>query len=178
MKLIIKEVDKFDIENAEKYFWNNFCEKLKIQKTWNYNENLVSRYLIKKNKNNFSSISHKKDLVFIWTNNSKIWVDIEYFKYRDKNLLDKFYREEYMILWKKSWKKFYILWTAKESIIKYENLILDNIEEIILEKSENINLEIDKINFSKKLLLKLWNKYFEVYSWNKLDLYYSFCVKF
>ena len=211
MHLEIKKINSEDVEKSEKYFWINFCKNLKKEKPWTYNESLVARYLLEKKYQrakalcwqaiNYSSISHKKNLVFIWTKNSKIWLDIELLKIRDKNLLNKFREEEYHILWWKktqrtkehcwknmqrakalcwqavTFKNFYVLWTAKESIIKYESLLLDNIEEIVLESSENINLEINKIKFSKKLLLYFWNKKFEVYSWSELDLYYSVCVK-
>jgi len=192
MYLEIKKINSKDIKIAEKYFWNNFCEKLRKEKPWTYKESLVARYLLSPflNKEGIKewSISHKKDLVFIWTSENKIWVDIEIFKIRDKNLLNKFNKEEYNILsWNKTqrakalcWKainfeNFYILWTGKESIIKYENLILDNIEEILLKKIENINLEISWIKFNKKLFLEFWGKIFEVISGRDRDIFYSVC---
>jgi diaminopimelate epimerase len=129
------------INKAQKFFWANFCIKLKKEKKSSYNESLVARYLIEDNKKNkkYFSISHKKNLVFIGISEEKIWVDIEIFKLRDNSILEKFNEKEYNILWKKSWKNFYILWTAKEAIIKFEDLKLDDIEKIILEKSEKIN---------------------------------------
>ncbi|MDQ7023045.1 MAG: 4'-phosphopantetheinyl transferase superfamily protein [Candidatus Gracilibacteria bacterium] len=185
MYLEIKKINSEIIKISQNYFGDIFCKNLKKEKPGTYNESLVARFLIEQNKNKYSSISHKKNLVFIGTNNSKIGVDIEIFKKRDENLLEKFSEEEHRNLggkkllqgakdpYGKTWKNFYILWTAKESIIKYENLVLDNIEEIILINSENINLEINNIIFNKKLLLKFGDKNFEVYSGNKVDLYYS-----
>jgi len=179
MQLEIKKINKEIIEKSERYFWNNFCEKLRKEKPWTYNESLVARYLISTflNKEGIKkwSISHKKDLVFIWINNKKIWVDVEILKRRWFELLEKFTRNEYKILWEKNWENFYTLWTTKESIIKYENLILDNIENIILKKSENINLEISWIKFQKKLFLEFENKIFNVYSGNNWNIFYSVC---
>jgi len=175
MYLEIKKIDEEIIKKSEEYFSDSFCIKLKNQKAWTYNESLVARYLIEKNKDIFSSISHKKDLVFIWTNNSKIWVDIEILKKRDENILENILEKEYKKLWEKNWKNFYILWTAKEAIIKFENLNLDNMEEIILEKSENINKFFSEIKFNKKLVFSFKNKNFIVYSGNSEDIFYSIC---
>jgi phosphopantetheinyl transferase len=176
MFLQIQKLNKKNILDAEKFFWNIFCSDLKKEKPWTYNESLVARYLIEKNKNKYLSISHKKDLVFIWINNSKIWVDIEILKIRDKNLLNKFWEEEYNILWWKNWENFYTLWTAKESIIKYENLLLDDIEEIKCRDVEMLHLYNNKIKFSKKICFTFWYKEFMVYTWSKNSLFYSICV--
>ena len=175
MQLIIQEVNNIILKESEIYFWEFFYSNLKKQKKWTYNESLVARFLIEKNKDKYSSISHKKDLVFIWTSDKNIWVDIEILKQRDKNLLDKFLSEEYEILWGKNWDNFYKLWTAKESIIKFENLLLDDIEKIFLEKDENINEEFSWIWFNKKFKLKFNNKEFIVYVWNKENIIFSVC---
>ena len=189
MKLIIKKINKKIIKKALKFFPKNFFQKLKKEKIGTYNESLVARYLIKKNWKNYSSISHKKNLVFVWIKNSKIWVDIEIIKKRDENLLNKFLDKEYKILGKKNWKNFYILWTIKESIIKFENLSLDNIEEILLIKTKKINKKISNLYFEKKLILefkknnlenndekKLKIKKFITYFWIKNKIIYSICV--
>ncbi len=190
MYLKIQKINTKIIKKSEEYFSDSFCNKLKNQKSWTYNESLVARYLLAPflNKEGFWgwSISHKKNLVFIWTNNSKIWVDIEILKKRDENILEKFLEKEYKILWEKekqgtkdpcwkNWKIFYILWTAKEAIIKFENLLLDDMEKIILEKSENINENFSEIKFNKKLVFSFKNKNFIVYSGNSEDIFYSIC---
>gem|GEM_PF-3624217 len=46
------------------------------------------------------------------------------------------------------------MWTIKESIIKFENLSLDNIEEILLIKTKKINKKISNLYFEKKLILE------------------------
>lgn len=213
MQLKIQKINSEIIKKSEIFFGENFCKNLKKEKFWTYKESLVARYLIEKEKNQiikkncwqkafFSSISHKKNLIFIWTNNSKIWVDIETFKIRDEKLFENFKEKEYRILWwndikmsetldwqkevkYKNWKNFYILWTAKEAIIKFENFKLDDIWNIILEKKEKIKwIKYNKINFEKKLFFSFKNKKFEVYFWNqnleicwkKENVYYSICV--
>jgi len=179
MNLKIQKINQTIIKESEKYFWGSFCDNLKKVKYWTYNESLVARYLIKKNNNIFSSISHKKGLVFIWTNNTKIWVDIELMKIRWTELLHKFNNNEYNILEKKDnqrveplcwqtykWDLFYILWTAKESIIKFDNLKLDNIQDILLIKSEKIKKDISWIIFNKKLTFKYLDTIYKTYSWS------------
>ena len=189
MHLILQKTSPELIKTSQKFFWEDFCNELKNQKPWTYNESLVARYLIKnsplffktsplapllKGEGNYS-ISHKKNLVFVWISEEKIWVDIEILKKRDENLFEKFDKKEYEILGEKNWENFYILWTAKEAIIKYENLKLDDIEEIILENVEMFGKNISWINFQKKLFLNFKNKKFIVYSWKKDDLIFWVC---
>ena len=179
MHLILQKTSSELIKTSQKFFWEDFCNKLKKQKPWTYKESLVARYLIKKQQGFLAScnysISHKKNLVFVWISEEKIWVDIEILKKRDENLLEKFDKKEYEILGEKNWENFYILWTAKEAIIKYENLKLDDIEEIILENVEMFGKNISWINFQKKLFLNFKNKKFIVYSWKKDDLIFWVC---
>ena len=184
MNLKIQKINQTIILESEKYFWDSFCDKLKKEKYWTYNESLVARYLIEKNNNVCFSISHKKDLVFIWTNSSKIWIDIEIMKIRWTDLLYKFRSNEYNILEKKDkticwktydWDLFYILWTAKESIIKFDNLKLDNIEDIFLIKSEKIEKDISWIIFNKKLTFKFLDKIYKTYSWSDWNIFYWVC---
>lgn len=173
MYLKIQKINSRILKESEEYFWWDFCDKLKKQKPWTYVESLVARYLIEKNNQRaktlcwqielYLSISHKKDLVFIWTSKNNIWVDIEILKERDINLLDKFREEEYSLLWWKNWKNFYILWTAKESIIKYLNLLLDNIEDIILIRSITNKQFISDLEFVHNLELQ--------YKWDKLKVF-------
>ena len=175
MYLKIKKIDNTILLDSEKYYGDSFCDFLKKEKPWTYKESLVARYLIAQNKKTFSSISHKKDLVFIWTSDNKIGVDIEILKERDINLLDSF-DEEYNMLWWKNWHNFYILWTAKESIIKYNLWRLDDISEIKLIKTK-INIKnILNLNFSYELVFKFnWKKYI-VFNWNVEEIYFSICL--
>lgn len=171
MYIKIQKVNNRLLNKSLVYFSKDFINSLKLKST--FNESLVARYLIEKNKNNYYSISHKNNLVFIWTNDNKIWLDIEILKSREFSLLNKFGDEEYQLLWWKKWKYFYILWTAKESIIKIENLKLDDIWKIKLKKIENTEIKICDINFQKKLYLQYKEKEFLVFNWFEWDICYS-----
>jgi len=186
-KDISKEYDK-----ALNYFPENYIDSLKSK------ESIVSRFLIskeieKKYKLNkylpkfnanwiplfdngiFWSISHKDDLVFVCVNNEMIWVDIELYKVRDLSVLNKFSDNEYNILWWKNWDNFYILWTAKESVIKYNQLNLNYLSKIDVFDVQKIKLNISELNFSIKILLNYENDINQVYFWRKDDIFYSVC---
>lgn len=175
MYLIIQQINNKLFNQALLFFDKNYIEKLKEKST--FKESLVARYLIENspeyNKNDFYSISHKTNLVFIWINDKKIWVDIEIFKNRDKSLLNSFTINEYDVIWWKNFENFYFIWTAKESIIKYEWLILDNMKNIILKKSKDSDKKISDINFSKKLTFEYDKKQYIVYSWKIEDKIFS-----
>lgn len=177
---------------AIKYFPLDYVETLKSK------ESIVSRYLISKEVENtykiinylpkidyhkipkfdnniFWSISHKDNLVFVWVSKNMIWIDIEIYKERDSAVLDKFSIEEYELLWWKNWINFYILWTAKESIIKFNLLMLDDMSNIKLIKvQENIS-DFSKITFAKELLFNNKNNINQVKFWFKGDIFYSVC---
>lgn len=124
---------------------------------------------------NFWSISHKTWLVFVWISKDKIWLDIEVYKERDTSLLDKFNLEEYNLLGWKNWNNFYILWTAKESIIKYNLWKLDYIKGIKLISTSSHIKNISWINFTDELVFLFnWLVYY-VYSWDSDDIFYSIC---
>ncbi len=171
---------------AENFLSVSFCDDLKNKKPWTYIESLVARYLIKSLSKEwqgakdpcckYSSISHKKDLVFIWVSDKKIWVDIEIIKKRDAHLLEKFSNTEYSLLWQTDWNSFYALWTAKEAIIKYENLLLDDIENILLDNVEEYLWNVSWIMFQYKLVFCYNNKQFIVYYWKEKSLAFSVCI--
>lgn len=176
MYLNIQKINNKILKESENYFPDSFCYNLKKDKPWTYRESLVARYIIKQNNNTYTSISHKKGLVFIWTSNKKIWIDIEILKERDKHLLSKFKREEFDLLGWKSWINFYILWTAKESIIKYLNLKLDDITDIILTNYDNISENKWWLTFSKKMKFNYKGNINLVYSWRDKEIIFSVCV--
>ena len=160
--LICKYIEKEEniiLSNSEKNNFISYETWLNWTKIWN--------------RKYFFSISHKKELVFIWVNNSKIWLDIELNKNRDESLLNKFNIKEYSILWWKNWDNFYLLWTSKESIIKYLNLGLDNIEDVILIKEEILEENIWWIIFSRERIFKYKWKKIIVYWWKDKDMIYS-----
>jgi len=191
MYLEIKQFNSRLLEEAKDFFSDDYI----FNKT---NESIFSRYLISKEfqkqenihylpmvdsdwipvffDKNYWSISHKKWLVFIWISKNKLWVDIEKYKERDISLLIQFDDSEYEILWWKNWNNFYILWTAKESIIKYNLCKLDDIKNMNLILYNNINTVISWITFTRRLVIIFnWVRY-EVLNWIKWKNFYSICI--
>lgn len=196
----IIKLTKNIIQESIKYFPINYVNSLKNKST--FNESIVSRYYISKyiekeywlikylpqvDKNwipifendIFWSISHKENLIFIWVNYwnniKKLGLDIEIYKERDLSLLNTFLDEEYKKIWNKNWNNFYILWTAKESIIKFEKLNLDEIWKIKLFKVEKYNKYFldSKLKFDFRLYLKFCWKEYIVLNWFSENVYYS-----
>ncbi|MCD5380333.1 4'-phosphopantetheinyl transferase superfamily protein [Candidatus Gracilibacteria bacterium] len=164
------------LSEAENFFSASFYNNVKIEKPGTYTESLVARYFIEKNKNTYSCISHKENLVFVGTSENKIGVDIEILKKRDITLLDTFSDKEYEILGGKNWNNFYILWTAKESFIKHMNLTLENMSKISLTKSEPSNCVISGLEFSCTSIL-CYNKIEKtIYTGKNGNLLYSVCI--
>jgi hypothetical protein len=124
----------------------------------------------------YSSISHKKNLVFIWVNDRNIWIDIEIFKQRDISLLQKFSQEEYNILWDYDWNNFYTLWVTKESMIKFVKWKLDDMEDIKIIEASHISKEISDILFNRKLIWEFQWKLYTIYSGKKWNMFYSVCI--
>jgi len=164
-----------DFEKAKSYFPQDYLDSLKHKQK----ESIIARYFISKlvekyfwiknflpqiDKNGvpvfendiYWSISHKKELVFIWISKQKIGLDIETIKARDESLLDIFFNDEYKILWWKTWENFYILWTNKEAIIKKNLWKLDDMKNLKLEQLEQIQKDVWGIVFDKKLIIS-WN---------------------
>lgn len=178
---IIKKISKTDINLAKA----NFIEKLS-------SESLIARYEIFKYSNkipNFNkdwipifkkdfcfSISHKKNLVFIWVDNKDIWIDIEIIKKRSSEayLLHKI--SEYDIFGKKNLKNFYFIWTIKESVLKLNLMWLENINNIKIQKTENIEKTISGLNFTKKTYSILENKKIITYSGIDENIIYSYSL--
>ena len=113
---------------------------------------------------------YKKDLTLIWVGKEKIWLDVEIFKEKDSSLLDIFKDKEYNLLWWKNWENFYILWTGKESLIKYNLWKLDDMQNLILEKVVLEKNIIDWLTFDKILVIN-WKK---VYNFGNSKIVYSF----
>lgn len=182
-----------DIDNIIKYFPDDYIQSLKQKHT--FNESIIWRYYISKLvkesywidnfypkvDNNWVpildqinwSISHKDWVCFVWVYKDKIWVDIEVVKERDISMFNYFSEKEWEIVWWKSWEHFYILWTAKESIIKYNLWKLDNITNIILISFKIKNKIIDKIVFDYELCFDFWWKKYISSVWKKDNLIYS-----
>ncbi len=177
------------------YFPKNYINN------FNSKESLVARYLISKEierefwiKNYFPqidktwkpifdnwlfwTISHKDDLVFVWVSDKKIWIDIEVYKERDISVLNQFDDEEYIVLWWKNFENFFILWTAKESVIKYIFGSLDDMKNIILKSVKDSKKTITWLDFTLFLSLNYKWQNRQVFFGRKDDVFYSVCVDF
>lgn len=124
--------------------------------------------------NNYWSISHKKDLVFIVIDKEPVWVDIEVFKNRSKEVLDIHKKSDYDLLWDKNLLNFYKLWTIKESIIKLCLSWIDEIDEIKINEINIKNNCFFDINFDLEIKSIFKNKKIISYCWINNDLIYSF----
>jgi len=197
LELQIIEYNKHLYDLALKYFSKDYIQNLKNKS--NPKISLVSRYQIYTmiyqkfwtknfypttnlegipifNNSLYWSISHTHDYIFVWISDSPLWIDLETYKERSIELLDTITPNERKIMWEKNFENFYYIWTAKESIIKYNLIKLDNIWEITISSIKNINKEIDNINFDKEMtILYKWRNY-EVISWRNLDKFYSICI--
>jgi len=193
MQIKLITINEDLLNKSYSYFSKEYIKNLWIKPF--LKESIISRYLISNliwnnyllnvnekwipvfNNEYKWSISHKEGVVFIWISKKKIWLDLEKYKIRDISLLVNFSDKEYHILWEKNWINFYILWTANESIIKFN--LDDNYYKwkYILYKQEDILEIIDWIKFTKKLSLKSNYWVYEVYSWKKNDYIYSIIWK-
>lgn len=64
------------------------------------------------------SISHSENYVAFIVSERPTGIDIAEHEERDSSLLESHPMSDYDILGGKNWNNFYILWTAKESVIK------------------------------------------------------------
>ena len=101
------------------------------------------------------SISHSENYIafIIW--NTKVAIDIAEVYPRSIELLDIHLDNEYYSLrrWK-TWEAFFILWTAKEVIIKLANIKLDNMSDIQLKEmiDDSIIMTYDHFLYNIKIL--------------------------
>lgn len=88
------------------------------------------------------SISHSNNYVSFIISDEPTGIDIAEYEERDISLLDMHSDSEYDLLGAKSWNNFYILWTAKESIIKLQGWWLEDMSTIRIREtySDNISL--------------------------------------
>jgi hypothetical protein len=88
--------------------------------------------ILEHNERLYWSITHTEKYVAFIISDTQTGIDIAERKNRDISLLDIHSEGEYGLLGGKNWKQFYMLWTAKESIIKASSLTLDVISDIKL----------------------------------------------
>lgn len=200
--IILQKLSKEIQKKSFQSFSQDYIQKL--ISNWKKIESIVWRYMIKNflydkywideaqldfdlyqfDNKIFRSMSHIQDYVFLWIARNKIWLDIEYVKKRDKSLLDKFYNLEYKNLaFGKDWNSFYIIWTAKESLIKKLNLKLDDMENIWFEKyisDKNVDKYLiyndKKIYFEYEFELKYLGDIYRWYSMNLENMILSLVV--
>lgn len=124
----------------------------------------------------FWSIAHKKHLVFIGVWDIPLWVDIEFITPREASMLSSFTDDEYAVVWWKTLENFYVLWTAKESILKYQLKSIDSLEWIEAISIEEEEKCIGEIVFHTKLVLQdsFWEE-FTVYSYTKENIVIAIC---
>lgn len=86
------------------------------------------------------SLSHSQNYLAYILSDTPTGIDIAEYEERDISLLDLHSQSEYDWLSGKSWKNFYILWTAKECIIKCNGWQLDDMRliQFISRESESI----------------------------------------
>lgn len=88
--------------------------------------------LIVEGKKLYWSISHTQQYIWFTVGSSPTTLDIVEIEERDRVLLDTHKQGEYELLWMKNWENFYVLWSAKEAIIKGVGKCLENMKEISL----------------------------------------------
>lgn len=168
--------NKIDIDTSLKSRYR--ISELMREKLW-YNSYIPlskNNWIPIRDKPPYRSISHKEELIFVWVSKQKIWIDLEKFRERTIEVLNIFTRKEYEILWGKNYHNFYILWTAKESVIKYNLWNLNNMENIKLIKIIDANIIISWISFIRKLFLYFEWEIFEVLFGKEENIYYSICI--
>ncbi len=88
------------------------------------------------------SISHSKNYIAYSISDAPTGIDIAEYRERDDSLLDIHTDSEYRILWGQNWNNFYILWTAKEALIKAQGHTLDDVKAIQLQQIQEGDLAL------------------------------------
>ena len=78
------------------------------------------------------SLSHSENFTAYIVSDSPTGIDIAEYEERDESLLSTHTDTEYNLLGSKNWQNFYILWTAKEAILKKNWGTLDDMKHIFL----------------------------------------------
>ncbi len=86
------------------------------------------------------SISHSENYGAFIISDTQAGIDIAEIRERNSSLFSTHSDQEYILLWGKNWNNFYILWTAKEAIIKSIGGELDDMRDIWLIYSQGENI--------------------------------------
>lgn len=183
----IIKINPYLIKESQKFLPQDYIKSL--QNKQDFNESIVARYSIfLENKflpkidsnwkpifenKKYWNISHKKDIVFVWTSKFPIWVDIEIIKPRSSEVFSLHKENEYKLFWEKNINTFYQLWTIKESVIKLHLAWIDDLEHIKINKIEIKETIIDWVIFNFKIYWKFQNKDFVSYNWVLNELIYG-----
>jgi len=189
MQLIVKKVEKNDVENIEKSFSEDFLQWInqpyynqKLYKFHSYRAffNIEDeKQLLKIDQTHYYawqhvSTSYTWDRIFLAVAGKKIGIDIEEIEERSLEMLDFFSEKDYAFLWEKTRENFFILWTAEECLIKTSNACFfedwKNVKIKSLIKKEQ---EISWIQFCWEWIMQLHEKEYKVYSWITDNKVYS-----
>ena len=125
-----REVRYYLLEYLYREFWYDWV----LEKDSNGKPILIKNHWILL----YWSISHSTNYVSFIVSDSPTGLDIVEKQERDVSIQDIHSAHEYDILGRKNWDNFYILWSAKESIIKVAGCWLDDMKDIQLME---INIE-------------------------------------
>lgn len=116
----------------------------------------------------FLSFSHSRDYVaFAHSQDGPIGIDIAQYEVRNKSLLTIHSESDYLLLGWITWYNFYILWTAKESIIKLDHLVLDSVKDIRL-----LNV------FGDVLIFWLFTKKYKIHTEFNNNIFISYTLNY
>ena len=163
---------------------------IKVQeKKHTFIESIISRYLIFSSEkflaqtdknwvpefigNRFWSISHKENLVFVWSGTSPMWVDIEIIQERSREVFWLHSDDEYEFFWDKTMVSFYLLWVLKESALKLNLAWLDDIKNIHITSLHDFSKHIEWVKFQFKFFGNFQNKNFVWYIGIENELVYA-----
>ena len=97
----------------------------------------ISRFLSlqewQKQRKLYWSLSHSENYLAFIISDREVGIDIAEYGERDDSLLALHKEEEYALLGGRNWHNFYLLWTAKEAIIKSIWWILDDMNDISIQ---------------------------------------------
>jgi len=193
MQLLIKKIEKKDIEKAEKIFSNNFLKSIqppyynqKLFKFLTYRDyfNVDDENLLLKIDSEhyyqweYVSTSYTWDTIFLAIAKEKVGIDIEEIKERSQEMLDFFSDEDYAsYLGEKTREHFFLLWTAEECLIKTSNAcFFEDWKNIKIKSLQKKDQEISWIRFEWEWVMQLHDQNYKVYTGMKDNKMYSIWI--
>ena len=192
MQLIVKEIEKQEVEKMEKSFSKEFLESIKPPY---YNQKLFKFFTYKITFNiddeklllkvdaehyyewQYVSTSYTWDHIFLAISDKKVGIDIENIKERSSEMIDFFPETDYSYLGEKSRENFFILWTAEECIIKTSNAcFFEDWRSVKIKSLEKKDQEISGIQFWWEWIMQLHEKEYKVFTWIAENKVYSIWI--